>query len=153
MTVSLFHGLDWQKNRYVIENDLKFVDSWRCPAYLTCKANEQAAEEFKAALFRVFNSYLKAWRFCLDRDNSNCVAWEEFEAAAKRIRFTGDLPGAWRFLDDDVSGFITLREIDVEASKMISEFKCWADLEFGGARCAFATFDVDQSSALSRKEW
>jgi len=29
------------------------------------------------------------------------VGWEEFEAAAKRLNFQGDLPGAWRFFDQE----------------------------------------------------
>merc|ERR1711937_805610 len=123
-----------------MENDLAFLDSWRAPRYLTCKPNEQAAEDFKKTLLKVYKTYVRAWRSCLDRDNSNSVGYEEFEAAAKKICFTGDLPGAWRFLDDDLSGFISLHEIDVEASRVISEFKCWADTEFGGVRRVFKIF-------------
>lgn len=153
MNVSLFHGLDWLKNKFVMEKDLAFLDSWRAPPYLTCKANDEAAEEFKAGLRRVFKNYLKAWRACLDRDNSNGVGWQEFEAAAKRIRFTGDLPGAWRALDANVNGIISLHEIDSEASIVISEFKCWTEREFGSARRAFKIFDYDNSLELSKGEW
>lgn len=153
MNTALFYGLDWQKNKYIMETDLAFLDSWRVPPYLTCAPNEEAAEEFKKCLIRVFKSYIKAWRSCLDRDNSNSVAYEEFEFAAKRIRFTGDVPGAWRALDDDVSGFISLREIDQEASRVISEFKCWAEDEFGGARRVFKVFAGENSFELTMKEW
>lgn len=151
--VSLFRGLDWQKNKYIMEKDVEFLDSWRCPLYLTCEANEQAAEELKAAFIKRFKNHVKAWRTLLDRDNSNCVCWEEFEAAAKRIDFDGDIHGAWRFLDADASGFISLREMDAAASKVISEFKFWSDQEFGSTRLAFAVFDADGSNELTRKEW
>lgn len=140
MNAALFHGLDWQKNKYVMEKDLAFLDTWRAPRYLICEPNEQAAQDFKKALLKVYKTYVRAWRSGLDRDNSNSVGYEEFEAAAKKIRFTGDIPGAWRSLDDDVSGFISLHEIDVEASRVISEFKCWADSEFGGVRRVFKIF-------------
>lgn len=153
MTVALFHGLDWQKNTWVRKDDLAFLDTWRCPTYLTCKPSAKAAQEFKTCLLKQYPSYTKAWRACLDPNNSNRVDWGEFQYAAKRVRFTGDLAGAWRALDDDLSGFISLREIDMEASHAISEFKCWADSEFGGARLAFKAFDANDSLELSLKEW
>lgn len=29
------------------------------------------------------------------------MCWDEFEAAAKRLSFKGDVPGAWRFFDQE----------------------------------------------------
>jgi Ca2+-binding EF-hand superfamily protein len=153
MDARLFRGLDWQRNKSIRSENIAFLDTWRCPAYLTCQANEQAAQDFKTCLIKEFKNFVKAWRSCLDRNNTNQVDWEEFQAAAKRIRFAGDLPGAWRALDDDVSGFISLHEIDHDASKVISEFKCWADEEFGGSRKAFKVFDHNDSFELSVREW
>merc|ERR1712176_769564 len=109
---ALFDGLAWRGNNFIIEDDLRFLDSWKCPAYLTSKANDQAAKQFKAALLKTYGTYVKAWRTCLDVDSSNNVAWHEFHGAASRIKFNGDIAGAWRALDNDVSGFITLSEID-----------------------------------------
>lgn len=152
-TPGLFHGLDWKGEKYIMKSDLVFLDSWRCPLYLICKANEQAAREFKDCLIRMYKNYIKAWRHCLDRDNSNCVAWEEFEAAARKIRFTGDLPGAWRFLDKDFSGSISLYEIDPESSDALLGFKRWTDEEFGGIRSAFSVIDTDGTLSLNRREF
>eukprot|EP00746_Dinoflagellata_sp_MGD_P011873 gnl/MRDRNA2_/MRDRNA2_125082_c0_seq1.p1 gnl/MRDRNA2_/MRDRNA2_125082_c0~~gnl/MRDRNA2_/MRDRNA2_125082_c0_seq1.p1 ORF type:complete len:750 (-),score=140.85 gnl/MRDRNA2_/MRDRNA2_125082_c0_seq1:36-2285(-) len=152
-TPGLFHGLDWKGNQYIMAADLAFLDAWRCPLYLTCKANEKAAKEFKAALLRMYKNYIKAWRHCLDRDNSNCVAWEEFDAACRKIRFTGDLHGAWRFLDRDMNGSISFEEIDAESSDALLCFKRWADEEFGGIRSAFNVIDTDGTGALNRREW
>lgn len=152
-TPSLYHGLDWKGNKYIRVADVAFLDAWRCPLYLTCKANAEAAREFKEALLRIYKSFTKAWRHCLDRDNSNCVAWEEFEDAGRKIHFKGDLPGAWRFLDYDMNGSISLQEIDAQSSDCFLGFKRWADEEFGGIRSAFSVLDCDGTGALNRREF
>lgn len=68
--------------------------------YLTCDPNEKAARDFKNTLLQIYPTILKAWRQLLDRDGSNAVGWDEFEAVGKRLSFKGDLPGAWRFFDE-----------------------------------------------------
>lgn len=89
----------------------------------------------------------------MDTDNSNRVSWHEFECAAKKIGFTGDLPGAWLTFDEDLSGFITLREIDEEAYNALLQFRTWADNEFGGVRSAFKVLDNDGSGELTFREF
>lgn len=152
-TKALFHGLDWKGIRSISDRDIAFLDAWRCPVRLTCEANEQSALAFKAALIHKYSNYMKAWRVCLDRDNSNCVAWEEFEHAAKQLNFDGDIPGAWRFFDADLSGAITLEEIDPASSKALSSFKAWAEEEFGTVRSAFNVLDADGSGKMTWQEW
>eukprot|EP00746_Dinoflagellata_sp_MGD_P167492 gnl/MRDRNA2_/MRDRNA2_98161_c0_seq1.p1 gnl/MRDRNA2_/MRDRNA2_98161_c0~~gnl/MRDRNA2_/MRDRNA2_98161_c0_seq1.p1 ORF type:complete len:396 (+),score=78.93 gnl/MRDRNA2_/MRDRNA2_98161_c0_seq1:111-1298(+) len=53
--------------------------------------------------------------------------------------------------------FRECHEIDQDALAVISEFKAWADLEFGGAGAAFTSFhnllDFDNSLELTCKEW
>jgi len=61
--------------------------------------------------------------------------------------------GAWRALDLDLSGYITLREIDEEASDTLLSFKQWCDEEFGGVRSAFAIFDEDHDGDVSFREF
>ena len=48
-----------------------------------------------------------------------------------------EVPGAWRALDHDLSGYITLAEIEPEACQNLIAFKGWSDEEFGGVRNAF----------------
>ena len=76
--------------------------------------------KLKAEIFlrQIYPTILKAWRLLLDRDGSNVVGWEEFAAAAKRLNFHGDLPGAWRFFDQEggdgeVDGAMEIWEIVV----------------------------------------
>lgn len=153
MSKALFHGLDCQGNKSLMAEDLAFLDSWRCPAHLTCEVNEEAAADLKALLKQKHRNYLKAWRVCLDRDNSNHVGWDEFDGACRQLNFDGDRPGAWRWLDSDLSGFITLAELDPESSDVLSFFKHWADEEFGSVRSAFNVLDSDNSGAMSMKEF
>lgn len=143
---SIFHGINCEGNKHITEKDMAFLDAWKYPSYLTSPANEQAAQQFKDTLLRTHKSYVKAWRVCLDKDNSNQISWEEFEAAAKRMNFSGDLPGAWRYLDDNVSGFISLREIDQNTNDVLSEFKRWAEIEFGSVKAAFKEIDPKDAS-------
>jgi len=149
---ALFHGLDWQGKKFLVAEDLRILDRWRPPAHLTARPNEKAAEDLRAAIMATYNGYLKAWRL-IDTDNSNKCSWDEFEGFCKKISFQGDVPGAWRALDDDLSGFISLQEIDKLASDTLMQFKIWTETEFGGVRSAFLIFDGDKSNKVSYREF
>lgn len=151
-TKSIPPMLDWQNKRYLLEEDLAFLDVWRPPAWLTSSPNPQAADGLRRQMLQKCNHYLRAWRV-LDKDNSNSCNWHEFKEAVKQLKFNGDVPGAWLALDEDLSGFITLREIDADAHDALVEFKCWADEEFGSVRAAFKVMDGDQSNELNYKEF
>jgi hypothetical protein len=105
----LFHGLDKRGSKCLVESDLLFLDKWKPLPFLVASPSKRAMEEFKALLLRHFKRYLRAWRRLIDKDNSNRCNWDEFLAACKKLNYNGDLPGAWRALDSDLSGFITLR--------------------------------------------
>jgi len=152
-TKSLFQALDFEGNGYIVEEDLFFLDRWRPPAFLVAAPNPQAAEEVKALLLANFRSYLRAWRQCLDVDSSNRVYWNEFEAACRKLKYTGDVAGAWRALDEDLSGFITLHEIDAVVGDQLAGFKQWVEEEFGGAKSALKVFDGDGSHQVSFREF
>ena len=44
------------------------------------------------------------------------MTWSEFQAACHKLRYAGDVAGAWRAFDADLSGYLTLNEVDTEAS-------------------------------------
>jgi len=150
---TLFQGLDYLGHKSIILEDLFFLDRWKPPAFLVAQPNMQAAEELKELLLRHHKNFLKAWRHCLDPDGSNRCNWGEFMASCQKIGFTGDVAGAWRALDDDLSGFITLHEIHPPSSMTLGCFKSWADEEFGGVRSAFGVFDNDGSNEVSFREF
>lgn len=149
----LFHGIDLDGCKSIVEEDMLFLDKWRPPAYLVAPPNQQAAEEVKMLLLKTFKNYLKAWRQILDPDSSNRCNYDEFEAACKRIGFRGDVPGAWRALDDDLSGFITLHEIDPVSCETLQVFRRWCDDEFGSVRSAFGVFDMSGDNEVTYREF
>ncbi|CAK9011477.1 Hypothetical protein SCF082_LOCUS11102 [Durusdinium trenchii] len=149
----LFNGLDLDANGRLAVDDFKFLEKWKLPEYLTAKPSEEAKNAVKRQLMLVYKSYLKAWRVALDQDNSNRCSWPEFQAACRKVGFMGDVAGAWRALDADLSGSITLLEIDSESSSVLANFKAWADQNFGGIRSAFAVFDDDGSNSVTLREW
>jgi len=149
----LFVGLDRDGKKWLILEDVVFLDRWKPPAYLLAKPNNKAMVDLKAALLQRYKTYLRAWRRVLDIDGSNRCNWNEFKAAAEKIGFTGDVAGAWRSFDNDLSGYISLRELDPISSHILTEFKQWAEQEFGSVRSAFDVFDNDGSKSITYQEF
>jgi len=151
-TKGLFEGLDWQNKKFLSRQDLFFLDAWKPPAFLGADQNPEAVDEFRELFLAHYEHYLKGWR-AMDRDNSNRASWQEFANCCEQIGFKGDAAGAWRALDDDLSGFITLREVDDNAAEILIDFKKWADEEFGGVRSAFQVLDHDSSNEVPYTEF
>lgn len=149
----LFHGLDKCGTRWLVEDDLYFMERWKPFPFLLAKPNPQAREDFKHLILKHYRSYLKAWRRVMDQDCSNRCNWDEFQNACKKIGFNSDVAGAWRDFDDDLSGFITLNELDPSSSDTLRKFKMWADEQFGSVRHAFGVFDDDGSGQVTGQEF
>lgn len=149
----LFSGLDKRNAKAIVQDDLLFLDKWKCPPFLHVPPNHQAAEEAKVHLLRQYKTCLKAWRILLDVDSSNRCTFSEWEQGCKKIGFQGDTPGAWRALDRNFSGYITLREIDEAEAEALSVFAKWCVDEFGGVRSAFSVFDASADNEVSYREF
>eukprot|EP00931_Biecheleriopsis_adriatica_P022248 TRINITY_DN14351_c0_g2_i1.p1 TRINITY_DN14351_c0_g2~~TRINITY_DN14351_c0_g2_i1.p1 ORF type:complete len:803 (-),score=174.13 TRINITY_DN14351_c0_g2_i1:52-2460(-) len=149
----LTYWLDWQCKKALTLEDIEFLDGWKPPAYLIAEPNPQAAEDIRKMMKDKYGHYLRAWRTVMDKDNSNTCNWYEFVAAMKHLRFYGDVAGAWLAFDSDLSGAISLGEVDPEANRMLIELKKWADAEFGGVRAAFKVLDRDKSGELTVQEF
>lgn len=149
----LFNGLDWDNKEFIRCEDLLFIDKWKPLPFLLAEPNFAAMDEVKAKFLKIYKTFLKAWRKLLDKDGTNRCNWDEFSYACQHIGFDGDTPGAWRALDRDLSGFISLREIDPDSLQILSDFKDWADQEFGSAKSMFQVFDVDNSGFLAPREF
>lgn len=145
--------LDWQSRRFIVQEDLSFLDSWRPPSWLTARPNMEAAREFKKLLMQRHGNYVRAWRATMDEDNSNNCDWHEFREAAKKLRFSGDLAGAWLIFDQELTGVITLEHISRSAHDALAAFKKWADNEFGSVKAVFKVLDADCSGDLSFREF
>jgi Ca2+-binding EF-hand superfamily protein len=149
----LFHYLNREGGKEIREEDMRFLDKWKPPEFLLVPPNRQAMEMVKSMLLDEFGHYLKAWRRLLDLDSSNRCTWSEFKEACKKIGFSQDAAGAWRALDEDLSGSITLKEIDSTSSESLADFKRWADGEFGSVKTSYYVFDHDNSHSVSSREF
>jgi hypothetical protein len=68
------------------------------------------------------------------------------------MNFKGNIGAAWRWLDADLSGWISLHEVDPPSSALLHSFKDWADANFGSVRLAFQALDADGGGTLSFSE-
>ncbi|CAE7842526.1 ALMT9 [Symbiodinium necroappetens] len=150
---TLFAVLDLDCNHVIDEDDLHFLEKWSPLPFLTATPNLNAKDGVKKLLLHRYHRPVKVWRQLLDRDGSNRCNWHEFLFACKACGFHGDIPGAWRALDADLIGYITLKELDEDSYNTLMEFRTWALDEFGSAKGAFTVFDRDGSNTLTFQEF
>merc|ERR1719476_191671 len=132
----LHEAFDMNDVGTITSQDVAFLDKW------------EERERFIAALRSRYANLIVAWRRLLDRDNTNRASYKEFGDACRLLRFQ-NVPGIWRALDEDASGFISLREIDQDSADALTNFKTWAELTFGTIQRAFRVLDVSRSNSLS----
>jgi len=149
----VFRLLDWEQSGSISYKEVKFLEDWVPPDWLSAAINPQAAEEFKQLLLEKCDHFVKAWRLVIDVDGSGKVNFVEFKRAADTLRFPGDINGAFLAFDVHGQGEITLNEIDQPTAKSLSDFRRWAYAEFGGVMLAFKALDTDGSGVLSWREF
>mmetsp|Transcript_10881 Transcript_10881/g.24716 ORF Transcript_10881/g.24716 Transcript_10881/m.24716 type:complete len:677 (+) Transcript_10881:150-2180(+) len=149
----LFHGLDREGTRVLVQSDLSFLDAWRPLPILTAQRNTKALELLKAHLVGQYRTLLKAWRRLLDKAGNNYCTWDHFCNSCKDAGFNQDLAGAWRAMDPDLKGSITFSCLDMRCGVAAWDFKQWAEADFGSLRLAFEALDVDGSNRLTFKEF
>mmetsp|Transcript_32410 Transcript_32410/g.58940 ORF Transcript_32410/g.58940 Transcript_32410/m.58940 type:complete len:802 (+) Transcript_32410:84-2489(+) len=152
-TALLFSQLDKDGNKKLEIDDLLFLDKWKPLDFLLVPPNYDAMEEVRRKLLTYSGRFIKAWRNLLDKDATNRCNWYEFQDACAFLGYKGDISGAWRAFDEDLSGYISLREIDEDSSQTLLSFRKWACQEFGGVKSLFGVFDADGSGTLSFQEF
>lgn len=148
----LLKGLDFYNCGFLSVKDLMWLDSWEAPPWLSAEPDEEAWKQLLSRMMSIHQQPLRAWRRCLDTDDSNCVSYVEFQQAVKSVKFTGNVDGAWRWLDKDISGTISLTEFDPDSARLLQSFKEWMEQNFGAVEAAFRAMDSDGSGALSFSE-
>jgi len=148
----LFQALDLYGCGFIARSDLEWLDAWKPSEWLCVEPDPAAWEELRVLLVKRFSHLLRAWRVCLDQDNSNRVSWTEFRQACKRLKFPGNIGGAWRALDDKLSGWISLAEVDANSAQLLNSFKEWAETNFGSVQRAFKALDTDGGGTLTYSE-
>lgn len=150
--IELCATLDFYGCGFVSHRDLQWLDTWRAPEWLWTEPDYPAWAELRGRMLKAFGRPLRAWRSLLDVDDTNLVCWKEFFEACQRLRFKGNIPGAWRCLDKDVSGYITLHEYDAVAADLLASFKLWVEKNYGSVEFAFRSIDNDGSGAITQVE-
>lgn len=149
----IFEMLDLDRDRQILPAEMQFLDEWECPPWLNAIPDPQGAEEFKKSLMDKYkDNAIIAWTFGLDRDNTMRVSWHEFAAAGKRERIMKEtLPGIWRALDTNLSGWISLREFDPQSHKLLADFKKYC-AHWGSIQKALPVLDKNENGIVSRRE-
>lgn len=149
----LFGHFDKDGDGKIVIEDVLFLENWNPLPFLVVPPNYKARNEIRRLILVRTGQYMKAWRRLLDKDATNRCNWYEFKDCCQVLGYQGDVPGAWRAFDDDLSGFISLKEIDEASALILSNFRKWALMEFGSIRSLFAVFDDDCSGSLSWQEF
>jgi len=133
---------------YITEGDFAFIDKWEPTPWLTAEPDFEGKDEFLDCLRARYPNLIVAWRQLLDKDNTNCVSYKEFNEACQVLKFK-NVAGIWSALDEDKGGSITLEEIDPHGAEGLMQFKEWAESTFGSIHRAYRVLDETRSNAMS----
>jgi hypothetical protein len=135
-----FELIDKDGDHSVNGPELALLDKWEFPEWLTAKPNAKAAETCTQKLIHHFHgNALSAWRY-LNRTGSMRLPWNDFRHACRKLLSEEDcstLPSAWRALDDDLSGWLSLREFDRTTYDELTHFVSWIVETYGSFSSAF----------------
>jgi len=148
----LFQSLDLYGCGFLSLPDFWWLDTWDPPEWLVEQPSQMELQELKTLVQASYPQALNAWRVLLDADSDNQVSWVEFLTACRKVKFMGNAGAAWRQLDRDVSGTITLREWDFDSANLLGSFKTWCETNFGSVELAFKAMDKTGIGSLTLPE-
>mmetsp|Transcript_78033 Transcript_78033/g.171066 ORF Transcript_78033/g.171066 Transcript_78033/m.171066 type:complete len:777 (-) Transcript_78033:2325-4655(-) len=135
----------------ITKADLEWLDRWNPTEWIAADPDPQALEEFKARLVQLFGHPLAAWRKALDSDDSNRVTWHEFLAVCKRFRFPY-AASAWRALDQDCTGSVSIEQFEPYGAELLRSFKEWAEVHYGSIKRCWKAIDTDGVGSVTLGE-
>lgn len=148
----LIGSLDVMDCGLISLSDLEWLDKWRPVEWVYADPDPAAWVEIKELLQEKYDHPLRAWRAILDADDSNHVDWPEFKRACQKLKFRGNVAGAWRELDADLHGIISMKQYDLESASLLASFKEWAEATFGSISNCFKSLDLDSNGLLTLNE-
>eukprot|EP00746_Dinoflagellata_sp_MGD_P008835 gnl/MRDRNA2_/MRDRNA2_117752_c0_seq1.p1 gnl/MRDRNA2_/MRDRNA2_117752_c0~~gnl/MRDRNA2_/MRDRNA2_117752_c0_seq1.p1 ORF type:complete len:595 (-),score=122.16 gnl/MRDRNA2_/MRDRNA2_117752_c0_seq1:100-1884(-) len=153
---TLFLILDADDSGTLSEVEVEVIDQWKYPPWLTALPDHKGAQEFKYHLLHKFNgNMIRAWRKALDKNSTMRVSWDIFEAYCRHTNCCPKdrLPGIWKSLDDNMSGWLSLREFWPEASVLLQTFVSYCKQFHGSVYRAFIEIDGNGNGKLSHSEF
>eukprot|EP00931_Biecheleriopsis_adriatica_P035000 TRINITY_DN20178_c0_g1_i2.p1 TRINITY_DN20178_c0_g1~~TRINITY_DN20178_c0_g1_i2.p1 ORF type:complete len:677 (+),score=152.71 TRINITY_DN20178_c0_g1_i2:99-2129(+) len=148
----LLSSLDFFGCGFVSRSDLEWLDGWEPPEWMCSEPDPQAKEDLMKLVSERYPHPLSAWRRLFDRDDSNSVSWLEFQTACKKLRFKGNVGGAWRAFVGNHAGHISLQEYDIASAEILLHFKAWCMEHFGSVQLMFKCLDRDGSGSVSERD-
>eukprot|EP00928_Gymnodinium_smaydae_P013317 TRINITY_DN14869_c0_g2_i1.p1 TRINITY_DN14869_c0_g2~~TRINITY_DN14869_c0_g2_i1.p1 ORF type:complete len:625 (+),score=117.25 TRINITY_DN14869_c0_g2_i1:126-2000(+) len=149
---TLCSNLDLLGCGFIERTDLEWLDDWNPPLFLMASPDPEAWAKIRSAMLDKYKHPLRAWRRLLDLDGSNQVSWREFSDACHQLGVDADVAGAWRHLDEKMTGKIGMREYHPPSADILESFKQWADDNFGSVTLCFQAIDADGGGLLSLSE-
>jgi hypothetical protein len=147
--VRLLTSLDLHGCGFITRADLAWLDGYEAPEWICAEPDSVAWEQLKELLLNVYGHLLMAWRKSLDKDGSNRISWEEFASCCNKVGFKGNAAGAWCKLDQDFSGYISMKEFDLPSFQLLTSFKEWTIRNFGSAALCIKALDADRSGSVT----
>jgi hypothetical protein len=165
---AVFDMLDRRGLGYVCFREIEFFERWVIrPPFLLCRPDPGALQVLMDAFLEEYGPpLLKVWRKVLDLNRTMRVNWKDFIRGWKDLmrRTAGteymaraeadgfpkteyELACAWRALDTDRSGWISLLEFDPVGHESVAEFRRWTDRVHGGPLEAFRNLVASSSVA------
>jgi len=148
----VFGALDIANCGLITLADLQWLDRWRPPEWVYAEPDPEALKELREILAEAYGHPLRAWRCILDKDDSNHLDYNEFLAACKQIRFGGNPASAWRALDTDILGRVSMKQYDPESAQLLHSFKAWTEVNFGSVKHFFKAMDTDNNGDVTYPE-
>jgi Ca2+-binding EF-hand superfamily protein len=101
-----------------------------------------------------FGSVVKAWRLAMDFDDSGSLTFREFTHAMERVGYHGDFRSLWFQLDTDMSGSISLHEMDPVNAMRLEKFRTLCIKQCGSMLGAWRrVIDTDRSGTCGPAEF
>lgn len=151
-----FDLMDKDGTELVTKSEISLLDHWDFPEWLTAQADEAAAELLKEKLVaHCHDNVFLAWRH-LDRHATMRVGWHDFRQVCRKLLSPEDcqsLASAWRSLDDDLSGWLSLREFDRETYDQLVKFIKWTEDSFGGIAGAFPKLQANKDAQMGSHDF
>lgn len=151
----LYQMMDQDGLGFVTIDEMIFMDRFKPPPFLLVESDSKVTQKFRQQVCNRFGGQkLRAWCCGLDKDRSMRVSWREFSQAIKNYlgpSCTEEMAAAaWRDMDSDFSGYISLKEWDEESFAAVLLFRRWCVDNFRSVRGAFAAMDVDRNGIVAQ---